>query len=83
MGQNPPDGAVLHYWLGRDAGSVALEVVAAEEGASFVSAADWIPADQRLFSDATHFSLDGERMFATSLSGVLADLMAPVPAVTE
>jgi lysophospholipase L1-like esterase len=60
-----------------------LEVVAAEEGVSFMSAADSIPADERLFSDATHFSLDGEQMFATSLSEVLADLMAPAPAVTE
>jgi photosystem II stability/assembly factor-like uncharacterized protein len=33
-GQNPPDGAILHYWLPSEASSVALEVV--DEGGAVV-----------------------------------------------
>jgi photosystem II stability/assembly factor-like uncharacterized protein len=45
-GQNPPDGAVIDYWLGRDArGPVTLEIVdAAGRVARRFSSADSVPA---------------------------------------
>jgi lysophospholipase L1-like esterase len=53
-----------------------LEVVAKEEGAQYLPASERIPADQQFFSDATHFSLRGERLFAESLADVLTGDLA-------
>ncbi len=48
-----------------------LEVVADEEGAQFLPAAERVPSEARYFADASHFSLEGEHLFAESLADTL------------
>lgn len=50
-GQNPPDGAVIDYWLPKDAGHVTLEVLDAAEGVV-----------RRYSSDDKPFSPDPDRI---------------------
>ncbi len=54
-----------------------IESLAANEGALYVPAADWV-RDDRKFEDATHLNEEGAKVFSRQLAQALANAVSPV-----